>query len=239
MNDAKSPAFRSAVGGFNKKDVNDYIARLCRDYDESITDLEEKIKALTSELDKTREELSDAADKLSELTESREKEAKQQTSDELERANNLIAAQNEQLTAQKEENDSLRAELEAAKSKLDGFTALESKLIQYESMTNRMGEIFMEATADAERIRNEAKLSGEAMLAKTEAECRSRRSAAEVQLKKFAETRKCELTRLFDETQLDINRILVSFAERSRALASESVSVSLDGFEAAHTEEIK
>ncbi len=237
MNDVRSPAFRTAMGGFNKKDVTEYISRLCREYDDKIAELDEKINALTSELEKCREELSEKDSKLAELTDSKAQEEADKISEEAERANNLIAAQNEQITVQKEETESLRAELEAAKAKLSDYASLESKLEQYESMTNRMGEIFMEATADAERIKNEAKLSSEAMLSKTEAECRSRRVDAELQLKKLTETRKNELTRLVDETQLEINRVLVGFSERTRALSSDTINEKLEGFEAAFTSE--
>ncbi len=223
MNDVKSPVFRTSMGGFNKKDVNEYIARLCQDYDARVLELEDQ--------------LADAKAKLDEVTENNAKEAEKQASEELQRANNLIVAQNEQIDTLKGEKESLQGELDSLKARLGDFEALENKLLQYESMTNRMGEIFMEATADAERIKNEAKFQSDAMLAKTEMECRSRRAAADTQLKKLAESRKAELTRLFEETRTGITRILTAFSERSQAIVSDSIAEKLDSFEPAHTTE--
>ena len=36
MSSKDTPVFRSSVGGFNKKDVTDYISRLNRDYCEAV-----------------------------------------------------------------------------------------------------------------------------------------------------------------------------------------------------------
>ncbi len=223
MNDVKSPVFRTAMGGFNKKDVNEYIAKLCQDYDTAVLELEDQ--------------LADAKAKLDEIAESNAREAEKQASEEMLKANNLISAQNEQIDSLKGEKVALQAELDSLKAKLGDFETLQGKLAQYESMTNRMGEIFMEATADAERIKNEAKFQSDTMLAKTEMECRSRRAAADTQLKKLAESRKTELTRLFEETRTGITRILTAFSERSQAIVSDSIAEKLDSFEPAHITE--
>ena len=225
MHDVKSPVFRTAVGGFNKKDVNEYIARLCLDCDTTVAELEKSLE--------------DAKTRYDELVEANEKEAIRKESKELTKANNVISAQNEQLESLKAENTALRDELDALKARLTDLGEIEAKLAQYESMTNRMGEIFMEATADAERIKNEAKFASDAMLAKAEMECRSRRAAADTQLKKLAESRKTELTRLFDETKTGIGRILTAFSERSQSIVSDSLAEKLDSFETVSTESDK
>ena len=252
MNNIKSPAFRTAVGGFNKQDVTEYISKLCHEYDESLTEREDELYKLRAELRTAREKIAELT-KAAKANEKAPEEASEPAVSapaaavdadapaapavpdaqaiELERANNLIAAQCEQLAAKDAEIDKMRSELDEAAQKLERYASLDAKIAQYDSMTNRMGEIFMEATADAERIRSDAKLASEALMAKTAAECRNRRIVAEAQLDKFAENRKDELTRLFDETQADIMRSIDAFAEKSRTLANESISESLDGFE--------
>ena len=47
-------AFRTAMGGYNKQDVNNYIAGLCERFESEKKALEEKNAALESELAKAR-----------------------------------------------------------------------------------------------------------------------------------------------------------------------------------------
>ena len=217
MDSSASPIFRNAMGGYNKKDVNDYLAKISYDFDEAINQKNEEIKALKAEIDSAKVDLTAMKDSP-------------QNTEELDRANAVIAAQTEQLELSKKQIEQLTADLAAAQSKLQNYGELSLKLEQYETMTSRMGEIYMEATANADRIRTEARESADALIAKTDSECRQRRAELEKQLNEFASVRKDEIVRMLNETQSEINSILAIFGEKSRALAGESVDAALEGF---------
>lgn len=228
MKNVNSPAFRSAVSGFNKKDVNEYIARLCQHYDGLLAERETEMSVLKAQLDSANAKLSEYA--------AAEADAKptEDLSEELDKANNLIAAQTEQLSLNKNEIESLNAELSAVREKLTQYSSAEDKLAQYESMTSRMGEIFMEATADAERIRSEAKFSAEALMTKTEVECRNRRVDAEARLEKYTAERKAELNRIIDETKLSMEAVMADFTRKTQNVGG-SLECGLEEFKAVST----
>ena len=219
MANSASPAFRTAINGYNKADVNEYILKSNTEYGKGLADKDEEIASLKSELEAANTALNDAK-----ATASLEKE--------LESANNVIAAQTEQLEALKRELDEAREELSLVKSELDHIGDVSDKMEQYENMTTRMGEIYMEATTDADRIRKEAKQAADELLLKTTEDCRERRQQLEAKLSEFAAIRKEEIARLLGESQAEIDRALAIFGEKTRALTAESFSAALDGFDA-------
>ncbi len=218
MENSASPAFRTSISGYNKADVNEYILKLNTEYSRSLADKDEEIASLKSELDAANTALNDAKN-----TATSERE--------LESANNVIAAQTEQLEALRRELDEAKAELSLVKSELDRIGDISDKMDQYENMTTRMGEIYMEATTDADRIRKEAKQAADELLLKTTEDCRERRQQLEARLSDFAAIRKEEIARLLNESQAEIDRVLAIFGEKSRALTAESFSATIDGFE--------
>ncbi len=220
MENAASPAFRTSISGYNKADVNEYILKLNTEYSRGLAEKDEEIASLKSELEAANTALNDAKN-----TADSEKE--------LESANNVIAAQTEQLEALKRELDEAKAELSATKSELERIGDLSDKMEQYENMTTRMGEIYMEATTDADRIRKEAKQAADELLSKTAEDCRERRQQLEARLSDFAAIRKEEIARLLGESQAEIDRVLAIFGEKTRALTAESRTAALDGFDTA------
>ena len=217
MDNAASPAFRNAVAGYKKSDVNEYLLKLSREFDKAIAAKDDEIVIVKAELSLVTTELN-------------ELKGKQISDSELESANNVIAAQTEELEKLKDQVNSLTSELSSANSKLESLGALSEKAEQYETMVGRMGEIYMEATADADRLRTEARHAAEELKNRTELECSERRELLEKQLREFAEVRKSEIARLLGESQAEIDRILAIFGERSRALADESLTAELEGF---------
>lgn len=218
MANSASPAFRTAISGYNKADVNEYILKLNTECGKGLADKDEEIASLKSEL-----EAANAALNNTKNTEELEKE--------LESANNVIAAQTEQLEALKRELDEAKEELSLVKSELDHIGDVSDKMEQYENMTTRMGEIYMEATTDADRIRKEAKQAADELLLKTTEDCRERRQQLEAKLSDFAAIRKEEIARLLAESHAEIDRALAIFGEKTRALTAESFSASIDGFD--------
>lgn len=221
MNVQKAPVFRNAMGGFNKRDVTEYITRLSRDFEEIKIKHAEEVRKLTDELTSARNELSALRDAES----SANSEA---VSEELSKANALIGAQTDLLDAVTKEKEHLEAELAKANAKLEGYAEYQDKMEQYESMANRMGEIFMGATAEADRIRSEAKSQSEALLINTQARCDEYRVFLEKKLESFAAMRKNDLERLLDQTQTEINDLLDSFAAKSGEMAEAAACLKFE-----------
>ncbi len=94
MSKLHTPVFRTAISGFNKTDVNMYIAKLARDFGEQKAELEEKASRTDAVLA------------------------------ELESANAANAALAEQLPALKAENERIKAENERMKAQLSDVSAL-------------------------------------------------------------------------------------------------------------------
>ena len=222
MKNDNSPAFRSSMSGFNKKDVTEYITKLNREFTDSLNERDGEIKSL-------KEKLKEAEEKLSEANESVNVEA----AAELERANNLIAAQNTQLEELNRKIAQLEAELSEVNSKMETHS---SKITQYESMTARMGEIFMEASADADRIRTEAREAASLLTANTESECEMRRAKLEAELTAISESKRAQMSLLLSDAQRDIAAVIESFGAKTRAVAAVSVSVSSDSADSGNNE---
>ncbi len=223
MNTMDTPAFRSSMGGFNKKDVNDYIARLNREFCELTAAKDEEIKNLKKSLADAKNAFDSAAETSTEAAAA-----------ELERANSLIGAQTEQLEAQSEKIAALEKELAEANQRL---SLSSSKVAQYDSATSRMGEIFLEASNDAERIRAQAKVSADELIERTEADCKERLIKVEAYLTEISRTRSNEIAKLLVEVQADISNIMENFESKTKQLVSVSVPSYKSTAETAEAEE--
>lgn len=217
MENVPSPAFRGSLRGYNKSDVNEYLLKLNREFDSALSEKDEEISNIGAKLNAANAEI-----------ESIKKDVAK--SEELDKANSVIAAQNEKIEELTEQVERLKAELSSTMASLESYGEVSAKVSQYETMTNKMGEIYMEATADADRLRREAKQAADELKAKTEKECAERKAQLEVQLREFASLRKGEISRLLSESQAEIDRVLAIFGERTRALVDESLTAQLDGF---------
>lgn len=143
------------MGGYNKQDVNNYIAGLSDSHAAEKRALEAKINELTERLN-TQGDFSAAADEC--------RVELEQKKNELASAESVITAQNNKLEAQKNEIDSLKArigslesELAATNEKLKLLAESEEKLHKYDMMSARVGDLMIEAASSAEKIKAEAK----------------------------------------------------------------------------------
>ena len=209
------------MGGFNKRDVTEYITRLSRDFEDIKTRHAEEVKKLN-------EELTSAKNELAALREIESSAGGETVSEQLSRANALIGAQTDLIDTVTKEKGHLEAELAKTKAKLESYAEFEDKLEQYESMANRMGEIFMGATAEADRIRSEARSQSEALLISTQTKCDEYRVFLEKKLEAFAAMRKNDLERLLDQTQIEINDLIDSFAAKSGEMADAAINLSFE-----------
>ena len=55
-------SFRTAVGGFHKGDVTDYIAKTARAYEAQVAELEKRLESLQAENDRLRQQLLEQSD---------------------------------------------------------------------------------------------------------------------------------------------------------------------------------
>ncbi len=104
------------------------------------------------------------------------------------------------------------------------------KIKEYESMTSRMGEIFMEATAEAERIRRDAKISSEEYAKAAAEECRRKQAEVYKKLDEFAVARRAEINSLLDKARGSINVALRDFESKARGLTSDIPTAEISNF---------
>lgn len=178
------PIFRGAVGGYNKQDVNEYIASLSENFAKEKAEYEKKL------------------DDLIELAESLRAKANENQSDnspdaavELDRANSLIAGQNQKLEEKQSQIDSLNAALKDRDetideliTELERFKDCEEKLREYDRMSQKMGELMLKAASSAEQIKSDAELEAAKTLKNSE-ERRKELLAREEEMARTLETR--------------------------------------------------
>lgn len=178
------PIFRGAVGGYNKQDVNEYIASLSENFAKEKAEYEKKL------------------DDLIELAESLRAKANENQSDnspdaavELDRANSLIAGQNQKLEEKQSQIDSLNAALKDRDetideliTELERFKDCEEKLREYDRMSQKMGELMLKAASSAEQIKSDAELEAAKTLKNFE-ERRKELLAREEEMARTLETR--------------------------------------------------
>lgn len=180
MNRQNAPAFRTALNGYRKEDVNSYIINMSKRYNESEADLKAEIEALKQELsrrDTEIEELSEKAEKAAKESETiisalyvqndaADAEVKKYKAD-VEEKQAVIDA----LTKQISENETVSLR----KNDFGGITDPSEKAELFDCISSKTGEIMLIAckTADdiiaqakneAEQIVNEANAKKDSML---------------------------------------------------------------------------
>ena len=148
------PIFRGAVGGYNKQDVNEYIASLSESFAKEKAEYEKKLDDLIELSESLRAKVDEASS-----------ESPTDTTGELERANALIEEQNKRLDESKSQIDSLNAELKARddeiaalKDDAERYKDCAGKLREYDLMSQKMGELMMKAASSAEQIKSDAEI---------------------------------------------------------------------------------
>jgi len=165
------PAFRSAIGGYNKSDVNEYILRKNEEYENSINEVKaesaEALKALEAEYGDLKERLhnaeaeNDSMQKRVTQAESSSRKAEQMTRRALNNAellSTLSGAMDKDLSSVCElieEGEALSesiALLEEKAKKLDRFSALFSELIKNEQTPDENGDISCDVSSFKEKL---------------------------------------------------------------------------------------
>jgi len=239
MEEIKSAAFRTAMGGFNKKDVNDYIDTLSRRHEDQLRTCNEQLAAAHQHIDTLEKDAADLRAALAVPNESdalREKlaqteallDARTKQADELsaecaslkeklQQTEAALASKAEQANALTVERDAAREQYAAASTKLSLFAGMEEKLADYERMKAKMGEIYLEAAAGAGRIKTEAEAYAAARRADVDNELREARNAQFDRIQKLLSGMTDELLAIVDEYRAKAAELAGEMAEAPEA----------------------
>jgi len=235
MENVRNVAFRSAISGYNRDDVNRYILEMNREFEGKEEGYRKQTDELRSLAEEKEQQILQASEQITELQRTREE------------AEHIIAAlreQNDQLKAQKEmlNEKVLKAELRAdtAEEKLcntkEQLLQLKNDITQspvnsdadekskkYDQISAQIGDIMIGASSSAEKIIAAANTEAGRIVAETEAEAvyiRTRLSdTADEMLNNISEC-------LHNSTELCIAELLTSLREMK-----ESTSALIRDFE--------
>ena len=213
MEEITKNAFRTAMGGYNKKDVNDYITALSERYDKQVglisshldtevarcEELECRIKMLERELQLRPAEAADKAalDQAQAMVTARTEQV-DALSAERDEYKNALESANRELAAAKKELDVQAKELAEAKTALEALDRERAQLAEYEQMKSKMGELYLEAVASTNRMRTEAEEYAAKRRADSDAELEAYRANEFNRIADVFVTLKDELTALID-----------------------------------------
>lgn len=170
--------FRSSLGGFNKKDVNAYVARIAQEHDGVETELrhqiaewQEKAEAAKNEQDSLQESVQAARSEAEQL---REEAARLSAESESLRA---------RISALEEENLTLSARAEAAEKSCremqEQEKALREKADRYDATSAQLGDMIMSAKKTSGEILQAAEKDADQMRAETDLHMKAVRADAE------------------------------------------------------------
>lgn len=170
MSDIKNVVFRSAVGGYNKADVNSYLIKLSEDFarkekelrerleaaEKSAPKVEEKLSELTSAFDAERAELIAEIESMkSERTESADDASRRngELSSRLEEKELEAAGLAAEIKALREENDRLKGMNRQSESKAPPeYEETLKKARMYEKTSANIGDVIISANRTADEI---------------------------------------------------------------------------------------
>ena len=160
MTTQKNVAFRSALNGYNREDVNRYILDADRQ-------AQEREAALVREADSLREQTSSLEAECA-----AQKTRAAQADMERTGAENIIASLRESVDRLKEENAALREEIASLRRQTEeqAADANAEKTQKYDQISAQIGDIMIHATSSADRIVAQANEQAARILAETEEE---------------------------------------------------------------------
>ena len=243
--------FRSAIGGFNRQDVMEYIERVQKRAEEDAAELE----AQAGELRRANDEL---ALQLEERTRERDG-LEQQLEDMTLRCNHArnnwdaqaqakesfrrdVAQRDEKIRSLNEENQRLLRQVEALEKQMDSFRRQKEQLAQLElEARQRSGDVLAQAEAQAEDALAQARLEAKDMIsqasvqaenmisqANTQAEAMTARaiSQAETQAETTAARANARADSLLRETEERIMETAAEYDQLFRSFQSVSERIS-------------
>ncbi len=245
--DNKNVIFRSAIGGYNKSDVNDYLFRINNEFTQKQDELNAKIKKLAGDVDSAKEkaeELSAEIEKLrGELSEKSKllEEAEGAKPDatvidglnvKLGEQDSIISNQYQVIDDLKNENAKLRGELAEAKDRFEReISDVRQKADMYEQTSAKIGDTIISANRiaeetvasavlEAQKIREDAKEEAEERKQALVEETKETLEGIYVKLRKSAEESRNAITSVTAFAEATLNR---AFSE-IRKKTEDSVS---------------
>ncbi len=236
---SKMVAFRTSLSGFNKKDVNNYIAESSAEFARIEEESSAKIDAITKELDAVKGE----KDTVSAELESARAELEGARAElesvraEFERLSSSAFATKEEFSRVEGERDDLKAQLEAIIAERDALKAenaviptLKDKAERYDAMSGELGEMIISAKktsceiiagaeADAEQLRNETDAQMQGIRADAEKKAGNALEAVSDLLHTMAEDTFGEMMTYASEAQFTVGAMFEELKRKSAEIS--------------------
>ncbi len=175
MANGKNVAFRSALSGYNREDVNRYILEMNRDFEERENSIKEASESQSAQLeemhaliDSLRKEKEEAEAVIAVLRENTDQLKEENTAlkERLQNAESRVDILSGQVDAAEKESASLRSEL----VKRTQDTEASAKSLKYDQISSQIGDIMINANSSAEQIIAAANTEAGRIVAETEEE---------------------------------------------------------------------
>lgn len=231
MSDTKNVVFRNAVGGYNKSDVNEYIARSSAELMEREAAANERVKRAESELseyiekiDKLETEIENInnviAEKDAEIAKiSAEKQLLEDSAAvktdvdenvsklEFDRQEAIIAEQYNEIEALKSEIEHLKGQASEVDITKERYDELVKKAVLYDKTSASIGEALISANKTAEEIVSAAKEEARILEEKAEKELAEKRRNIEETSKRAMESIFSKLSLAAAESRRDVTAV--------------------------------
>lgn len=229
----KKTGFRVvAVGGFDKKEVNDYIAQLAEDFEQEREKLQSRIEELERSNKKTEDSLEQANRKLQQLERdythmNSESSSSRSEKDSLLQSNQQL---NQEISSLRMQVAELQKELNESNST---FSEKEEKYQEYlkqkeevDRASFQLGKVMLEARTDADLITTNARQEAQQLMDLTQKEADSIRQQAMKEAQETIDTAQSKAVSIVDAAQLEATQLAKEISDENarRLTAAEQES---------------
>ena len=236
MSDIKNVVFRSAIGGYNKSDVNNYLVRSSAELMEreaaaserveraesEVNEYINRIEAAEAELENAKNIIAEKDAEIEKLTDEKkllEDSISIQTNSEMTPENEAMSKedfdrQEAIIAKQFEEIEALKAEIEELKNQSseivitkEKYDVLVKKAAQYDKTSNSIGETLISAKNTAEEIISAAREEARLLEAKAEKELEEKRRNIEETSKRAIESIFSKVSLAAAECRRDVSAV--------------------------------
>lgn len=216
--------FRSALGGFNREDVNNYIEKLNADFAERERAAKKKLDAAEekcAELDSIKAQLDSKLLRLSELE--AEAEQREKLIAEYIRQIEMQVAEIERLQTSKSNAES---EIGLLSAKLESLSDAIQKSEKYDDISAQIGEIILSAKSTAEEIISQAEAEAATMRASADAQMENAAASFNARAATAAYAIKGQMKKLARDSYANIAEKAAETSDMLRNLAAHISSTS-------------
>lgn len=230
--------FRSAIGGFNRQDVMEYIERVQKQAEDASAALEAQTQQLRRAHDETLLQLEERTRERDGLEQQLEEmtlrcnharnnwDAQSQAKESFRRD---VAQRDEAIRGMTEENQRLLRQVEALESQMDGLRREKEQLTQLELDARQRAEnVLAQANAQAEAALAQAQAQAESIIAQAQAQAEATASRANARadaLLRETETRIGETVQQYEELYRSLQSITGHIAGEARKLGTAAAQL--------------